>query len=53
MGFSSTKNSFDPASVLSEVEKVFRREFINRIDRVVVFRSAQPRRDARHFAEGA
>ena len=38
MGFSGTKNSFDPASVLSEVEKVFRREFINRIDRVVVFR---------------
>lgn len=38
MGFSGAKNTFDPASVLSEVEKVFRREFINRIDRVVVFR---------------
>ncbi len=38
MGFSSTKSTFDPGSVMAEVEKVFRREFINRIDRVVVFR---------------
>lgn len=38
MGFSSTKGGFDPALVLTEVEKVFRREFINRLDRVVVFR---------------
>lgn len=38
MGFGSAPSGFDPASVLSEVEKMFRREFINRIDRVVVFR---------------
>ena len=38
MGFGSTPSGFEPAQVLTEVEKVFRREFINRIDRVVVFR---------------
>jgi ATP-dependent Clp protease ATP-binding subunit ClpC len=38
MGFSGTQAGFDPASVHTEIEKVFRREFVNRIDRVVVFR---------------
>lgn len=38
MGFAGTKAGFDPALVLSELEKVFRREFVNRLDQVVVFR---------------
>ncbi len=38
IGFSGTKEAFDPATVTREIENVFRREFINRLDRVVVFR---------------
>ena len=38
IGFAGQTSGFDAGTVLGEVEKVFRREFINRIDRVVVFR---------------
>ena len=38
MGFAGTKAGFDPALVHAELEKVFRREFVNRLDQVVVFR---------------
>ncbi len=38
MGFAGAQAGFDPSSVSGEIEKVFRREFINRIDRVVIFR---------------
>lgn len=38
IGFSGASEGFDPATVTREIEQVFRREFINRIDRVVVFR---------------
>ena len=38
IGFAGQTSGFDAGTVMNEVEKVFRREFINRIDRVVVFR---------------
>lgn len=37
IGFSSPKRAFDEDEVLKAVEAAFRREFINRIDRIVVF----------------
>ncbi len=38
LGFGTTSQAFDPASVVRAVEQAFRKEFINRLDRVVVFR---------------
>ncbi|MBW1881208.1 MAG: ATP-dependent Clp protease ATP-binding subunit, partial [Deltaproteobacteria bacterium] len=37
-GFSKSAASFDPKAVLTAIHKAFRRELINRLDRVVVFR---------------
>jgi ATP-dependent Clp protease ATP-binding subunit ClpC len=38
LGFESDRQGFDPLSVLQVVETTFRKEFINRLDRVIVFR---------------
>ena len=38
LGFGGRTQGFDPDEVHRAVEKVFRKEFINRLDRVVVFR---------------
>ena len=38
LGFGSERQGFDAYSVLQVVETTFRKEFINRLDRVVVFR---------------
>jgi ATP-dependent Clp protease ATP-binding subunit ClpC len=38
LGFGSEREEFDPQSVLRVIETTFRKEFINRLDRVVVFR---------------
>ena len=38
LGFGGRSASFDPATVLKSVERSFRPEFLNRLDRVVVFR---------------
>ena len=38
LGFSPTGDGFDPAAVQKVVTKAFRPEFLNRIDRTVVFR---------------
>lgn len=38
LGFSDSTGVFRPGTVMKEVEQAFRREFVNRLDRVVVFR---------------
>ncbi len=38
LGFLDRSGTFSPGAVLREVGKVFRKEFLNRIDRVIVFR---------------
>jgi ATP-dependent Clp protease ATP-binding subunit ClpC len=38
VGFDKTRGSFRPADVDKAIGKAFRREFLNRLDRVVVFR---------------
>jgi ATP-dependent Clp protease ATP-binding subunit ClpC len=38
VGFGSERQGFDESSVIQAIEKTFRKEFINRLDRVVVFR---------------
>ena len=38
LGFAGESGVFDPASVIKSVERSFRPEFLNRLDRVVVFR---------------
>jgi ATP-dependent Clp protease ATP-binding subunit ClpC len=38
LGFGPERQGFDPQSVLQVIEATFRKEFINRLDRVVVFR---------------
>ncbi len=38
LGFRDSSDGFDAGAVLQAVEKEFRKEFINRLDRVVVFR---------------
>lgn len=38
IGFTSTSGGFSSSDVLKAVNRTFRREFINRLDRVVVFR---------------
>jgi ATP-dependent Clp protease ATP-binding subunit ClpC len=38
LGFSDSGGVFRPGAVLKEVEQAFRRELVNRLDRVVVFR---------------
>ena len=38
LGFKDSGGGFDAGAVLQSVEKEFRKEFINRLDRVVVFR---------------
>ena len=38
LGFAKEKEGFQPAAVERSIEQVFRREFLNRIDRVIVFR---------------
>lgn len=38
LGFQNDKGVFTPGSVMKSVDLTFRREFVNRIDRVVVFR---------------
>ncbi|WP_299621852.1 AAA family ATPase [Pelagibius sp.] len=38
IGFGNKNQAFDPREVRRSVDKVFRKEFINRLDRVVVFR---------------
>jgi ATP-dependent Clp protease ATP-binding subunit ClpC len=38
VGFTSTRGGFSSPDVLKSVNRTFRREFINRLDRVVVFR---------------
>ena len=38
LGFAAETQAFDPSSVLAAVGKAFRPEFVNRLDRVVVFR---------------
>jgi len=37
VGFGSERRGFDDASVVHTIERTFRKEFINRLDRVVVF----------------
>ena len=38
MGFGSVAEEFEPEGVARAIEQTFRKEFVNRIDRVVVFR---------------
>lgn len=38
VGFTSARGEFSPADVMRTVNRTFRREFINRLDRVVVFK---------------
>ncbi len=38
LGFQNDKGVFTPGSVMKSVDLTFRREFVNRIDRVIVFR---------------
>ena len=38
LGFGGRSGTFDPATVVKSVERSFRPEFLNRLDRVVVFR---------------
>ena len=38
LGFGGRSGTFDPATVMKSVERSFRPEFLNRLDRVVVFR---------------
>jgi ATP-dependent Clp protease ATP-binding subunit ClpC len=38
LGFRAADRGFDPAFVMRAVEQSFRREFVNRLDRVIVFR---------------
>jgi ATP-dependent Clp protease ATP-binding subunit ClpC len=38
LGFAGERGAFDPASVIKSVERSFRPEFLNRLDRIVVFR---------------
>jgi ATP-dependent Clp protease ATP-binding subunit ClpC len=38
LGFQSDSNEYAPGSVMRSVESTFRREFINRLDHIVVFR---------------
>jgi len=38
LGFGSERQGFDALSVLQVVEATFRKEFINRLDRVIIFR---------------
>jgi ATP-dependent Clp protease ATP-binding subunit ClpC len=38
LGFGGRSGAFDPATVVKSVERSFRPEFLNRLDRVVVFR---------------
>jgi ATP-dependent Clp protease ATP-binding subunit ClpC len=39
LGFSDSTGSFSAGAVMREIERSFRKEFLNRIDRVVVFRA--------------
>ena len=38
VGFTSTKGAFSPDDVVRSVNRTFRREFVNRLDQVVVFK---------------
>ena len=38
LGFGEADGAFRPAAVTREIDRAFRREFINRLDRIVVFR---------------
>ena len=38
LGFAGQSGAFDPAGVIKSVERSFRPEFLNRLDRIVVFR---------------
>ena len=52
LGFGSERQGFDALSVLQVVEATFRKEFINRLDRVIDLSAAEPRADAGDPQEG-
>ena len=53
LGFAPQADEFTNEQVLRAIAQTFRPEFQNRLDKVIVFRAADARPDARHPEEGA